>query len=80
MERKNRPTNVNLDGTGNGIGLNAIQTLCLVRNTPLIFGDLFINNSAHWTKCTVCATVKEMHPDHKVAEVYDRAKALCETQ
>lgn len=33
-ERKNRPTKIILDGTG--IGLNSIQTLCLVKNIPLL--------------------------------------------
>ena len=40
LERKNRPTRVNLDSSGNSIGLNSIQTLCLIRNIPLIFGDI----------------------------------------
>ena len=30
-------------------------------------------------KCAVCATLKEMRTDPKATEVYDRAKALCET-
>ena len=40
VERKNRPTKINLDSSGNNIGLNSIQTLCLVRNIPLLFGDI----------------------------------------
>ena len=40
LERKNRPTRINLDSIGKNIGLNSIQTLCLVRNIPLLFGDI----------------------------------------
>lgn len=47
-ERKNRPTNVSLEHGGNSIGLNSIQTLCLVRNTPLIFGDLVPPGNPNW--------------------------------
>ncbi len=31
---KNHPTRINLDSSGNNIGLNSIQTLCLVKNFP----------------------------------------------
>lgn len=48
VERKNRPTRINLEQTGNSIGLNAIQTLCLIRNMPLIFGDVVSEGNAHW--------------------------------
>ncbi|KAJ0069992.1 hypothetical protein NL108_018603 [Boleophthalmus pectinirostris] len=48
VERKNRPTRINMEQTGNGIGLNAIQTLCLVRNIPLLFGDLVQEGDTHW--------------------------------
>lgn len=48
LERKNRPSRLNLDQTGNGIGLNAIQTFCLIRNVPLIFGDIVPGGNAHW--------------------------------
>ena len=48
MERKNRPTRLNLEQAGNGIGLNAIQTLCLIRNMPLIFGDVINEDDQHW--------------------------------
>lgn len=48
MECKNRPTNVNLDHTGNSLGLNSIQTLCLVRNTPLLFGDVVPLANQNW--------------------------------
>ncbi|KAK2843712.1 hypothetical protein Q7C36_011927 [Tachysurus vachellii] len=49
LERKNRPTRVNLDSIGNNIGLNSIQTLCLVRNIPLIFGDIVPEGNQNWT-------------------------------
>lgn len=48
LERKNRPTQVNFEQPGNGIGLNAIQTLCLIHNLPLIFGDVVQEGDAHW--------------------------------
>ncbi len=40
LERKNRPTKVNLEHSGNSIGLNSIQALCLMKNIPLLFGDI----------------------------------------
>lgn len=48
MEKKNKPTNINLDRAGHGIGLNASQTLCLITNIPLIFGDLVPEDDLHW--------------------------------
>lgn len=48
LERKNRPTRVNLDSSGNSIGLNSIQTLCLVRNIPLLFGDIVPEGNQNW--------------------------------
>lgn len=48
LERKNRPSRLNLEQIGNGIGLNAIQTFCLIRNVPLIFGDVVPEGNAHW--------------------------------
>lgn len=49
LERKNRPTRINLESSGNSIGLNSIQSLCLVRNIPLLFGDLVPEENEHWT-------------------------------
>ena len=49
LERKNSPTKINLDGSGNNIGLNSIQTLCLVRNIPLLFGDIVPEGNQNWT-------------------------------
>lgn len=48
VERKNRPTRINLEQSGNGIGLNFIQTFCLVQNMSLIFGDIVKEGNAHW--------------------------------
>ncbi|XP_028451665.1 uncharacterized protein LOC114566987 isoform X3 [Perca flavescens] len=48
LEKKNKPTNINLDCAGHGIGLNASQTLCLITNIPLIFGDLVPEDDLHW--------------------------------
>ena len=48
VERKNRPTRINLDSIGNNIGLNSIQTLCLVRNIPLLFGDIVPEGNQNW--------------------------------
>lgn len=55
VERKNQPTRINLEQTGNGIGLNVIQTFCLIRNMPLIFGDVV--QERHATLETVVAPV-----------------------
>lgn len=49
VERKNRPTMINFEQAGNGLGLNAIQTFCLIRNLPLIFGDLVEVGDKHWS-------------------------------
>ena len=44
MDKKNHPTHINMLinmlCTGNGIGLNASQTLCLIWKLPLIYGDV----------------------------------------
>jgi len=39
-ERKNRPSGVKVDDASKDLGLNAIQSWCLLRNTPLIFDFL----------------------------------------
>lgn len=49
LERKNRPTKVILDSAGNSIGLNSIQTLCLVKNLPLLLGDIVPPGHKHWS-------------------------------
>lgn len=48
LECKNLPTRINLDISGNNIGLNSIQALCLVRNIPLLFGDIVPEGNRHW--------------------------------
>lgn len=48
LERKNRPNRINLDPNSNSIVLNAIQTFCLIRNVPLIFGDVVPEGNAYW--------------------------------
>ena len=48
MDKKNRPTRINMFCIGNSIGLNASQTLCLIRNLPLIFGDVVPEGDRHW--------------------------------
>lgn len=48
IDKNNRPTRVNLFCSGNSIGLNASQTLCLIWNLPLIFGDVVPEGDRHW--------------------------------
>ncbi|XP_030601542.1 uncharacterized protein LOC115791568 [Archocentrus centrarchus] len=47
LERNNRPSAVKIDGS-NDLGLNAIQSWCLLRNTPLIFEDIINRNNSYW--------------------------------
>lgn len=49
LERKNRPTKVILESAGNSIGLNSIQTLCLVKNLPLLLGDIVPPGQKNWS-------------------------------
>ncbi|XP_050988379.1 uncharacterized protein LOC127179124 [Labeo rohita] len=48
MERRNRPPAVKLDDESNDLGINAIQCWCLLRNVPLIFGDIVPQDDEHW--------------------------------
>ena len=48
MESNNRPLAVNLGSESNDLGLNAIQSWCLLRNVPLMFGDLVTSADQHW--------------------------------
>lgn len=48
IERKNRPSGLKMDEASKDLGLNAIQSWCLVRNAPLIFGDVVERNNCHW--------------------------------
>lgn len=47
-ERRNRPPAVKLFDGSNDLGLNAIQSWCLLRNMPLIFGDLVQRDDEYW--------------------------------
>lgn len=48
IERKKLPTKIILESAGNGIVLNSIQTLCLVKNIPLLFGDIIPAGNKNW--------------------------------
>lgn len=48
IERKNRPSGLKMDESSKDLGLNAIQSWCLVRNAPLIFGDVIERNNSYW--------------------------------
>lgn len=48
MEKNNRPSTVNLCEGSNDLSLNAVQSWCLLRNVPLIFGDLVTSSDKHW--------------------------------
>lgn len=47
-ERKNKPSGLKIDDKSKHLGLNAIQSLCVLRNTPLISGDLVEMDDKHW--------------------------------
>lgn len=47
-ERKNRPSCLKIDDSSKDLGLNAIQSWCLVRNSPLILGDIVNRNDSYW--------------------------------
>lgn len=47
-QQKNRPPVVKLFDGSNDLGLNAIQSWCLLRNMPLLFGDLVQRDDKHW--------------------------------
>lgn len=47
-ERRNRPPAVKLLDGSNDLGLNAIQSWCLLRNMPLIFGDVVLRDDNYW--------------------------------
>ena len=51
-ERRNRPPAVKLFDGSNDLGLNAIQSWCLLRNMPLIFGDLVQRDDECWCNGT----------------------------
>lgn len=47
-QQRYRPPAVKLFDGSNNLGLNAIQTWCLLRNMPLLFGDLVQRDDKHW--------------------------------
>ena len=40
IERKNKPSGLKMYENSKYVGLNTIQSLCVLHNTPLIFGDM----------------------------------------
>ncbi len=38
-----------MDDNSKHLGLNTIQSLCVLRNTPLIFGDIVERDNNHWS-------------------------------
>lgn len=47
-QQRNRPPRVKLFNGSNDLGLNAIQSWCLLRNMPLLFGDLIETGDKYW--------------------------------
>ncbi|XP_054874290.1 uncharacterized protein LOC118469776 [Amphiprion ocellaris] len=47
-QQRNRPPRVKLFDGSNDLGLNAMQSWCLLCNMPLIFGDLFQSDDKYW--------------------------------
>ena len=47
-DRKNKPSGLQLDDNSKHLGLNAVQAWCVLRNTPLIFGDVIERDNSHW--------------------------------
>nr|XP_055051346.1 uncharacterized protein LOC129437202 isoform X1 [Misgurnus anguillicaudatus] len=47
-QQRNRPPMVKLFDGSNDLGLNAIQSWCLLRNMPLLFGDLIQHDDKYW--------------------------------
>ncbi|KAK0134446.1 hypothetical protein N1851_029941 [Merluccius polli] len=48
IERRNQPSALKLEDASNDLGLYAIQSWCLLRNIPLMFGDVVERNDRHW--------------------------------
>lgn len=48
MEQNNKPPAVKLGENLNDLGVNAVQSWCLLHNLPLIFGDVVCPNDQHW--------------------------------
>lgn len=68
LDRNNRPTKVNLQHPGNSIGLNASQTLCLIRNIPLIFGDVVPEGDKHWHLMLLLLQIVDIVFSHCISE------------
>lgn len=47
-QQRNRSPVVKLFDESNNLGLNAIQSWCLLHNMPLLFGDLVQRDDKHW--------------------------------
>ncbi|KAJ8274815.1 hypothetical protein COCON_G00094400 [Conger conger] len=47
-QQRNRPPRVKLLDGSNDLGLNATQSWCLLRNMPLLFGDLIQTDDKYW--------------------------------
>lgn len=47
--RKNRPSGLVMDENSKSVGLNATQSWCVLRNIPLIFGDVIERGNRHWS-------------------------------
>ncbi|KAG5271297.1 hypothetical protein AALO_G00178160 [Alosa alosa] len=48
MEQNNKPPGLKMVDSSNDLGLNAIQSWCLLRHLPIMFGDLVHPNDQHW--------------------------------
>nr|XP_021323512.1 uncharacterized protein LOC108180038 [Danio rerio] len=48
LEQNNKHPGVELKESSNDLGLNAIQSWCLLRYLPIMFGDLVCPNDQHW--------------------------------
>lgn len=52
--KKKHPTEIILESAKYGVGLNSIQTLCLVKNIPLLFGDIIPAENKKTVICHCC--------------------------
>lgn len=46
--RKNKPGNLKIDDNSKHLGWNATQSWCVLRHTPLIFGDVIEQGNSYW--------------------------------
>lgn len=47
-EQNNKPPGLKMVEGSNDLGLNAIQSWCLLRHLPIMFNDLVHPNDQHW--------------------------------